>query len=226
MPPQGDIVRVPSSSDRRNVGSPSRREIDSENHVWEGQNGATRRRRSLHVFTLRSTAGISLTVGKAYSFMSGQGCASASIPREVSERGRIKGGIGSTPATQRGPPLPRRIFPKSDPPYGGSESIPLHLSFCLDKKFAVRFKTPGTWTALRDKNLSYAQRRSWRACLFRVRDREHPWQFMWDTTAMLSFLPMTCECVRNGIKWVRARWTTLNSRPFMCQVRYLPDQTP
>ncbi len=29
-----------------------------------------------------------------------------------------------------------------------------------------------------------------------------------------------------GRKWVRARRTALNSRPFMCQARCLPDQTP
>ncbi len=34
------------------------------------------------VFTLHNTAGMSLTGGKAYSLMSGQGCASASISRE------------------------------------------------------------------------------------------------------------------------------------------------
>ncbi len=48
---------------------------------------------------------------------------------------------------------------------------------------------------------------------------------MWDTTTMLSVLTMTWECARNGRKWVRARWTALNSRPFMCQARYLTVQT-
>ncbi len=33
------------------------------------------------------------------------------------------------------------------------------LSFCLDRKLAARFKTPGRWTALRERNLSWDQRR-------------------------------------------------------------------
>ncbi len=44
-------------------GSPSRRETNSENHVWEGQNGASRRRRTPYVFTRHNTAGMSLTGG-------------------------------------------------------------------------------------------------------------------------------------------------------------------
>ncbi len=43
---------------------------------------------------------------------------------------------------------------------------------------------------------------------------------------LLSVLTMTWECARNRRMWVRARWTALNFRPFMCQVRYLPDQKP
>ncbi len=45
-------------------------------------------------------------------------------PERLGKRGRAKGGIGSIPEMQRGPPLPCRIFPKSDPPSGGSASIP------------------------------------------------------------------------------------------------------
>ncbi len=125
------------------------REINSENHVWEGQNGATRRRRSPHVFTLRSTAGMSLTREKAYSFMSGQGCASASIPREVgwereNQRGPWVDSCDEKRSTSTTPNLSQiwstvRRFSIYSP----------DLNFCLDKK--SRFKTPGTWTALRDK---------------------------------------------------------------------------
>ncbi len=64
------------------------------------------------------------------------------------------------------------------------------LSFCLDRKSAARFSTPGTWTALKERNLSWDQRRRWRASLSRVRDLEPPWRFMWDTTAILSVLTM------------------------------------
>ncbi len=68
------------------------------------------------------------------------------------------------------------------------------------------------------KKCSSAQR-SWRACLFRVHDRVPPWRLMWDSTTILSVLTMTWECARSGRKRVRARWTALNSRPFMCQAR-------
>ncbi len=46
-------------------------------------------------------------------------------PERQGERGRTKGGIGSTPVMQSGPPLLHRLFPKSDPLYGSSASIPL-----------------------------------------------------------------------------------------------------
>ncbi len=105
----------------------------------------------------------------------------------------------------------KRDFPKSDPPYGSSASIPLTWVSVSTRSPPLGSGPPGTWTALRDKFFSCAQRKSWHACLFRVRDLEPPWRLMWD---------------RNGRKWVKARWTTLNSRPFMCQARYLPDQTP
>ncbi len=64
------------------------------------------------------------------------------------------------------------------------------LSFCLDRKSAARFSIPGTWTALKERNLSWDQRRRRRASLSRVRNREPPWRFMWDTTAILSVLTM------------------------------------
>ncbi len=43
------------------------------------------------------------------------------------ERENQRGALGPNiaPATQRGPPLLHRIFPKSDPPYSGSASITL-----------------------------------------------------------------------------------------------------
>ncbi len=39
------------------------------------------------------------------------------------------------------------------------------LSFCLNRKSSARFSIPGTWTALKERNLSWDQRRRWRqAC--------------------------------------------------------------
>ncbi len=109
-------------------GSPSRWETNSENHVWEGQNGATRRRWSPHVFTLRSTAGMSLTGGKLYSFMSGQGCASASIPREA----------GWERENQRG-----HWVVSCDLPYGSSASIPLTWVSVLTRSPPLGSGPPG-----------------------------------------------------------------------------------
>ncbi len=91
--------------------------------------------------------------------------------------------------------------------------------FLSRQKVRRWFRTSGTWSALRDNKCSCAQRRSWHACLFRVHDRVPPWRLMWDSTTILSVLMMTWECARSRRKRVRARWTALNSRPFMCQAR-------
>ncbi len=84
------------------------------------------------------------------------------------------------------------------------------LSFCLDRKSAARFSLPKMWTALKERNLSWDQRRRWRASLSRVRDRESPWRFMWDTTAILSVLTMIWypppETGRNTSKPGRQPW--------------------
>ncbi len=60
-----------------------KRGVSSENQVWEGQNGAMRRRRALLTFTLHSTAGISFIGGNAYRLTFGHGWANASMPRVV-----------------------------------------------------------------------------------------------------------------------------------------------
>ncbi len=50
-----------------------KRGVNSENQVWEGQNGAMRRRRALLTFTLHSTVGISFIGVNAYSMTFGHG---------------------------------------------------------------------------------------------------------------------------------------------------------
>ncbi len=87
-----------------------------------------RRRWSPHVFTLRSTAGMSLTGGKLYSFMSGQGCASASIPREA----------GWERENQRG-----HWVVSCDLPYGSSASIPLTWVSVLTRSPPLGSGPPG-----------------------------------------------------------------------------------
>ncbi len=49
-----------------------RRGVSSENQVWEGQNGAMRRRWAPLTFTLHRTAGISFTGGNAYTATGGR----------------------------------------------------------------------------------------------------------------------------------------------------------
>ncbi len=202
-------------------GSRYRREISSENHVWDGQNGATSRRQTPLSFTLHRTAGISLTGGNTYSLLSGQGWASASMPGGSGELKEIQSGDWneSCDAKRSTSALPNK----------SQIWILFDLSFCLDRKSAARFKTPGTLTAIKERNLSWDQRRRRRACLFRVRDREPPWRFIWDTTAMLSVLKITWHPLRKGRKLISARKTALSSRQFMCQERNSPvleDRAP
>ncbi len=64
-----------------------KRGVSSENQVWEGQNGAMRRRRAPLTFTLHSTAGISFIGGNAYRLTFGHGWANASMPRVVGKLG-------------------------------------------------------------------------------------------------------------------------------------------
>ncbi len=194
--------------------SPYRRGISSENHVWDGQNGATSRRRTPLSYTGLPESAWQAEMCTA-SFPA-KGERAHLCPEVPGNSGGTKVGIGTTPVMQRGPlPLCR-----TNPGYCLMIQHPLpNLSFGLDRKSAARFKTPGTWTALKERNLSWVQRRRLRACLFRVRDREPPWWFIWDTTAMLSILTITR-------KWISARKTALSSRQFMCQERNSPVQTP
>ncbi len=100
------------------------------------------------------------------------------------------------------------------------------LSFCRDRKSATRFSIPRTWTALKERNLSWDQRRRRHASLSRVRDCEPPWWFMWDITAILSALIMIWCPPRTGRKYIKARKTALSSRQFMCQERNSPVHSP
>ncbi len=116
-----------------------KRGVSSENQVWEGQNGAMRRRRAPLTFTLHSTAGISFNWRKnAYRLTFGR--IYAQSRRENS--GRTRAGTGMTLEKQRGPPPLCQTDPRSGTPSDGSTSIPPGLSFCLDRKSAARFSIP------------------------------------------------------------------------------------
>ncbi len=198
-------------------GGRHRRGFISENQVWEGQNGAMRRRWVPLTFTLHRTAGIRFTGGNAYRLTFGHGWANASMPRVIGKlrENQSRHWDDSWEAKRSTSASPNR-FQIWDSVWRFNIRSP-GLSFCLEGKSAARFSIPGTWTALKERNLSWDQRRRWRASLSRVRDREPPWRLMWDTTAMLSVLTIIWCSPRTGRKCIKARKTDLSSRQFMCQ---------
>ncbi len=245
MSPQGDLIQLSPSCDGRYVnpkggssrprclavpgisqGDRYKRGVSSENQVWEGQNGAMRRRRALLTFTLHSTAGISFIGGNAYRLTFGHRWANASMPRVVGKLRENQSGHwdDSWEAKRSSSASPNRsqIW---DTVWRFNVHCP-GLSFCLDRKSAARFSIPGTWTALKERNLSWDQRRRRRASLSRVRDREPPWRFMWDTTAILSVLTMIWYPPRTGRKYIKARKTALSSRQFIRQERNSSVHSP
>ncbi len=134
-----------------------KRGVNSENQVWEGQNGAMRRRRALLTFTLHSTVGISFIGVNAYSMTFGHGWAKASMPRVIGELRENQSGHwdDSWEAKKSTSALPNRsqIW---DTVWWFNIHSP-GLSFCPDRKSAARFSIPGTWTALKDRNLYWDQ---------------------------------------------------------------------
>ncbi len=185
-----------------------------------------RRRRAPLTFTLHSTAGISFIGGNAYRLTFGHGWVNASMPRVVGKlRENQSGHWDDSWEAKRS----TSASPNRSQIWDTVWRFNIHspgLSFCLDRKSAVRFSIPGTWTALKDRNLYWDQRRRQHAILSRVRDREPPWCFMWDTTAMLSVLTMIWCLRRKGRKYIKARKTALSSRQFMCQERNSPVHSP
>ncbi len=136
-----------------------RRGISSENHVWDGQNGSTSRRRRPLSFTLHRTAGISLAGGNVYSLTFGQGWANASMPRGAGELMENQSGHWNDSCDAK---RSSSASPNKSQIWATVWRFNIHspgLSFCLDRKSAARFKTPGTWTALRERNLSWDKKK-------------------------------------------------------------------
>ncbi len=109
-----------------------RRGINSENHVWDGQNGATSRRRTPLSFTLHRTAGISLTGRNAYSLMFGQGWANVSMPKGAGELRENQSGHWDDSWDAK-----RSTSPNRSQIWATVWWFSIHspgLSFCLDKK--------------------------------------------------------------------------------------------
>ncbi len=86
-----------------------KRGVSSENQVWEGQNGAMRRRRA------------PLTRTDWHSAMGGR---THLCPESSGNSGRTRAGTGMTLEKQRGPPPLRQTDPRSGIPSDGSTSIP------------------------------------------------------------------------------------------------------
>ncbi len=101
-----------------------KREVSSENQVWEGQNGAMRRRRAPLTFTLHSTAGISLLAETRTDWHSAMGWRTHLCLESSGNSGRNQSGTGMTLEKQRGPPPLCQTDPRSGIPSDGSTSIP------------------------------------------------------------------------------------------------------
>ncbi len=114
-----------------------KRGVSSENQVWEGQNGAMRRRRAPLTFTLHSTAGISFIGGNTYRLTFSHGWANASMPRVLGKLRENQSGHwdDSWEAKRSTSTLPNRsqIW---DTVWWFNIHFP-GLSFCLDRKFQV-----------------------------------------------------------------------------------------
>ncbi len=110
-------------------------------------------------------------------------------PESSGNSGRTRVGTGMTLEKQRGPPPLCQTDPRSGIPSDGSTSIPPAWASVSTENRPPGSVLPERETALKERNLSWDQRRRWRASLSRVRDLEPPWRFMWDTTAILSVLP-------------------------------------
>ncbi len=188
-----------------------KRGVSSENQVWEGQNGAMRRRRA------------PLTRTDWHSAMGGR---THLCPESSGNSGRNQSGHWDDSWEAK---RSTSASPNRSQIWDTVWRFNIHspgLSFCLDRKSAARFSIPGTWTALKERNLSWDQRRRRRASLSRVRDREPPWRFMWDTTAILSVLTMIWYPPRTERKYFKARKTALSSRPVLYAKRGTRPSTP
>ncbi len=208
----------PNGTDTRGVLTPRTKSGRARMGLWEGDGHCS----PLLCIVLPESA---LLAETRTAWHSATGWRRHLCPESSGNSGRTRAGTGMTLEKQRGPLPLCQTDPKSGILSDGSTSI-LPAWVCLDRKLAARFSIPGTWTALKDVNLYWDQRRRRRASLSRVRDREPPWRFMWDTTAMLSVLTMIWCPPRTGRKYIKARKTALSSRQFMCQERNSPVHSP
>ncbi len=116
--------------------------------------------------TLHRTVGISLTGGNVQSLMSGQGWENAYMPRGAGElREKQSGHWDDSCDAKRS----TSALPNKSKIWATIWWFNIHspdLNFCLHRKLAARIKTHETWTALKERNLSWAQKRRRHACLW------------------------------------------------------------
>ncbi len=159
-------------------------EVNSENHVWNGQNGAIKRSLIPHSLTLQRTAGINLTGGNAYCLRSGQRWVKVSILSGTYSKNQRGHGIKSCDAKRCTSALPKGF--QTWATAWRQNPFPWHE---LHSRQKVRCEVQSTQYINCSKlkeTMPWAQRR-WRTCLFRVCDHEPPWWFMWDPTAIWAF---------------------------------------
>ncbi len=114
-------------------------------------------------FTLHRNAGISLTGGNAYSLMFSQGWTNTSMPRGAGELRENQSGHWDDSCDAK---RFTSASPNRSQIWTTVWRFSIHspgLRFYLDRKSAARFKTPGKWTALRESNLFWDQKRRWQA---------------------------------------------------------------
>ncbi len=160
---------VPSPWERRSFlrgmryGGAVARKISSGNQVRVGQSGATSRTCSSSSLSLHSVCASRLTGGNAYLSKSwGQLCASASVPRGPSVREKYSWRWEDSWEANRFTWASPNWLQISRIVSGWSRHSPGNVS-CRESTSAARLSFPGMWTALRDLNCVWLQRRRWRA---------------------------------------------------------------
>ncbi len=202
----------PKEADTREELAPRTRSGRARMGLWEGDG---RRSPSLCI-VLPESALLAETRTDWHSAMGGR---THLCPESSGNSGRTRAGTGLTLEKQRGPPPLCQTDPRSGIPSDGSTSIPPAWASVSTENRPPGSVLPERELAIKERNLSWDQRRRWRASLSRVRDLELPWRFMWDTTAILSVLTMIWYPPRTGRKYFKARKTAVSSRQFICQKR-------
>ncbi len=146
--------------------------INSGNHTWFLQSGATRRTEHLTSLTRLMTWGSRAIGGKVYRRAMGQSWARAS--RCLENRLGSRSCLLSTERSSS-------ALPKTDQIIWTIWGYSFHSpgdTLSLDSRSAPWFSLPGTWTTLSERRLPCAHNRRWWANLWRECDLRLPWWLM------------------------------------------------